>query len=211
MDHLVHERLYRSNETIKRVSSASICICGCGAIGANLADSLSRMGVRHIRLIDFDRVEQHNIGTQPWLNEDIGMKKVVALFNIIYRATRFSPVTSDNKLDAGNQSKLIGKPDLIIDAFDNSDSRGCVVAYADRTHIPCLHIGLAADYAEIIWNERYKVPQASGADDCNYPLARTTIMLAVAVATEVVIRFIDKKIMRNYTITLNDFAIKELI
>ena len=44
---------------------------------------------------------------------------------------------------------------------------------------------LAADYAEIIWNDRYRVPSPSHDDVCDYPLARNLVTLAVSVACEV--------------------------
>ena len=34
-----------------------------------------------------------------------------------------------------------------------------------------MHIGLAADYCEIIWNERYRVSSDTATDVCDYPLA----------------------------------------
>ena len=33
-----HERFYRGNDVIERLSRASITICGAGALGSNLAD-----------------------------------------------------------------------------------------------------------------------------------------------------------------------------
>jgi hypothetical protein len=41
---------------------------------------------------------------------------------------------------------------LIVDVFDNSISRQVVKDYADRTGTLCLHAGLSADYAEVMWN-----------------------------------------------------------
>lgn len=38
--------------------------------------------------------------------------------------------------------------------------------------IPCLHIGLANSYAEIIWNSIYRLPSPTNDDVCDYPLAR---------------------------------------
>jgi molybdopterin-synthase adenylyltransferase len=48
-------------------------------------------------------------------------------------------------------------------------------------------------------------------DVCDYLLARNLVMLAVAVACEVVINFIARSEKQNYTITLSDFAIGPLV
>lgn len=57
-----------------------IVIVGAGGIGSAIAWLLAKMGVRHIRIIDFDTVEPHNIPNQlPYDNEDIGKPKVEAL------------------------------------------------------------------------------------------------------------------------------------
>ena len=77
--------------------------------------------------------------------------------------------------------------------------------------IPCVHVGLAADYSEIIWNQHYRVPSAANDDVCDYPLARNLVMLTVAVACEVIVTFAATKEQQNLTCTIGDFAVKPLI
>ena len=89
----------------------------------------------------------------------------------------------------------------------NQLQRPAGLAAAD---IPCLHIGLSANYAEVIWNESYRVPHDvgdAGADVCDYPLARNLIQFAVALASEAVIRFVLDGQQRNYSFTLRDLRI----
>ncbi len=76
--------------------------------------------------------------------------------------------------------------------------------------IPCLHAGLSADYAEVIWNEFYRVPSEVNDDVCDYPLARNLVMLTVAVACEAIASFIATKEQRNFTITLKDLSVQSL-
>ncbi len=76
--------------------------------------------------------------------------------------------------------------------------------------MPCLHIGLFADYAEVIWDEAYRVPSDVGADVCDYPLARNLVLLAVALASEVLVRYLIDGTRSNWSVTLRDFAIRPL-
>jgi len=99
---------------------------------------------------------------------------------------------------------------LIVDAFDNSNSRAVVTEHAKAEGIDCLHVGLASDYAEVIWSETYRVPSSENDDVCDYPLARNLIMLAVAVAAETIVDWVDSKQKKSHTITLRDFAIADL-
>lgn len=73
------------------------------------------------------------------------------------------------RLTAANAHKLLGRPDLVIDAFDNGGSRQAVKDSCDKTHMPCLHAGLGGDYAEVIWNSEYRVPSLTNDDVCDYP------------------------------------------
>ena len=113
------------------------------------------------------------------------------------------------ELSAKNAKKLLQGASIVVDSFDNSESRKLVKAYGMDTGTPCLHVGLNGDYAEVIWNENYRVPSEEGQDVCDYPLARNLILMAVVVASESLIRFITRGEKKNYTITLGDFAVRE--
>ena len=70
--------------------------------------------------------------------------------------------------------------------------------------------GLAAGYAEVIWNEQYRVPSPAQDDVCDYPLARNLVTLTVAVTCETIIRHIANGARESYTLTLDDFAVRRL-
>ena len=80
-----HETSYRGDEALRKLAAAHVTIAGVGALGSNLADSLARQGVEQLRLIDMDRVEEHNLGTQIYGVADIGSLKVDAAENLLYR------------------------------------------------------------------------------------------------------------------------------
>ena len=82
--------------------------------------------------------------------------------------------------------------------------------YADRTGTTCLHAGLSTDYAEVIWNEVYRVPSDVNDDVCDYPLARNLVMLTMAVACEAIVSFVATGEQRHFTITLKDLSVQSL-
>ena len=54
------------------------------------------------------------------------------------------------------------------------------------------------------------MPQDVAGDVCDYPLARNLILLAVAVASEVIVRFVLEGERKDFSVTLRDFAIRPL-
>jgi sulfur carrier protein ThiS adenylyltransferase len=61
-----------------RIDKCIATVIGVGAIGRQVALQLTAMGISHLQLIDFDRVEIHNLATQGYLTEDIKHLKVDA-------------------------------------------------------------------------------------------------------------------------------------
>ncbi len=205
-----HETLYRGAETLTRLAGARLAVCGAGAVGSNLTLHLARQGVRNIRVIDFDRVEAHNIGTQSYSNDDVGMFKVEALQADVFRAVGVEIEAVRKELTPANAGKLLAGAEVVVDGFDNHTARSAVTEHCRAAGLPCLHVGLNADYAEILWNEGYRVPQdaiAGGANICEYPLARALILFAVALAGESFVRYVVEGRCENYSFTLRDLQI----
>jgi molybdopterin/thiamine biosynthesis adenylyltransferase len=206
----LHEGIYRGIQAMDRIRNVSAALCGTGAVGSNLSLNLARQGVASFILIDHDRVEPHNLGTQIWSEVEVGLLKVECLRNRLFDELGLEAAIRSKKLTAQNADKLLQGATLIVDSFDNSASRQVVKEYALRNGIACLHVGLNGNYAEVIWNETYRVPSDAGQDVCDYPLARNLILLAVAVASECLVRYICGQEQKSYTITLGDFAVREL-
>lgn len=210
MRQLEHEIAYRGEEIMKMLQSRPITVCGIGAIGSNLIENMIRQGFETIRAIDDDRIDAHNLHTQIWAKRDIGLLKTQALKNHIFNINQISVDVVKLRLTGNSIPKYLKKGAIVIDGFDNAESRKLVQKYCKENDIDCMHIGLYQNYAEVIWNENYTIEDDSAAADvCEYPLARNVILLAVSVATEVLIRFISQGIKSQYTITLGDFKISQ--
>jgi len=203
-----HEQLYRSAELMGRLRAQPVTVCGAGALGANVAESLARSGFGRLRVVDRDRIEERNLSTQPYHRADVGAHKAKLLANSLYRALGVRLEARAEELTARSAGKLLDG--LVVDAFDNSASRQAVSDACREKGLACLHAGLAAGYAEVIWDEHYRVPSAAQDDVCDYPLARNLVTLAVAVACEALVRYVATGERESYTLTLGDLAVRRL-
>jgi molybdopterin/thiamine biosynthesis adenylyltransferase len=209
-DKFHHEALYRGADSLAKLANVSVTLCGAGALGSHLADNLARQGFRHLRVIDRDRVEEHNVSTQLYGESEVGAWKVEVLRQRLFRATGIEIDAVRKELTERTARALLQDGGLVIDTFDNSASRGLIQEHCRALQLPALHVGLYADYGEAIWDERYRVPQDVAGDVCDYPLARNLILLTVAVASETVIRWALDHVQHNFSITLQDFAVRPL-
>ncbi|MDF0552880.1 ThiF family adenylyltransferase [Kamptonema sp. UHCC 0994] len=208
MSTLFHEQLYRTPAVMSILKKLPVTVCGAGALGANITENLARSGFENLKVIDRDRIEERNLSTQPYYRSDVGAFKAKILANNLYRALGVKVDPQSKELTAANAAVLLANSALVIDTFDNSVGRQAVKDGCESAGIPCLHVGLATDYAEVIWNQGYRVPSPANDDICDYPLARNLVMLTVAVACEVIINFAANKEQQSFTVTLGDFAIK---
>lgn len=74
------EALMVSRHTPKvheKVKKAKIAIAGLGGLGSTVALALGRVGVGHIKIIDFDVVEPSNLNRQQYFIRHIGMKNAI--------------------------------------------------------------------------------------------------------------------------------------
>ena len=203
-----HEAMYRTEEAIAKIAALRLALCGVGAVGSNLADNLVRQGFSKLRAIDHDKVEEHNVGTQLYGESEVGLWKVEALRTRLFRAAGVEIEPVRKEMTDKNAQSLLKDVDLVIDSFDNSASRRLVQETARAMKVPCLHVGLHADYCEVIWDEQYRVPNDVAGDVCDYPLARNLVLLAVAIASETVVRFAIDGARHSWSATLGDFAVR---
>lgn len=210
MSSLEHEINYRSKELFTKMSKAGIFVCGAGALGSNLINNLVRQGIVNISVIDMDRVEEKNIATQTYTIKDIGQMKVAALKAAIYQTTKKSILTIDKELRANNVNKLFKGQELIVDVFDNWESRKIVKHACEAMKLPCVHAGMSdSGFAEIKWNDNYKIPhvETKQNDICDYPLAANLVHLTVSVLAEVIVQFITAGDKISREITLKDIGV----
>lgn len=187
-----------------------ITICGAGTLGANLAETLARMGFTRLRLIDRDKVEARNLSVQPYSRAEIGAPKARALANTLYRAVqaRVEPLTVE--LTAANAPELLKESALVVDAFDNHSARAAVSQVTRAAHLPCLHVGFSPDglYGSGVWEPDYQVPRETPGDPCDYPLTRPFALALSSLAARAIADFFRLDLAHEFEMTWNDLKIR---
>jgi hypothetical protein len=66
-----------------------ILVVGAGGIGSNFVYCLGKSTLMRIFLMDSDKVEYHNVGTQFFTKEDVGSNKVRAMYEYMSKCNRY--------------------------------------------------------------------------------------------------------------------------
>ena len=74
------ERYSRQRDIVptERLAQCKATVIGVGAIGRQVALQLAAMGISWLQLIDYDSVEESNLASQGYLENDLGRPKVQA-------------------------------------------------------------------------------------------------------------------------------------
>jgi len=111
----------RIKETL---SKKTVGIAGAGGLGSNAAVSLARSGIGKLIIVDFDRIEKSNLNRQYYFLDQIGMKKVDALKENIFRINPHILIeTMQLKLKPGEMYKPFTTSDIIIEALDDAKTK----------------------------------------------------------------------------------------
>lgn len=115
-------------EAVRKLQAATVAVCGLGGLGSNIAISLARAGVGKLILIDFDCVDVTNLHRQQYKACQVGMPKPDAL---LANLNEIAPYTEYEmhfeKVTAENAEALLGKADVVCEAFDNAEAKAMLV------------------------------------------------------------------------------------
>ena len=117
-----------SPEIQEKLSAGRVAIAGLGGLGSNVAYALARIGVGHLRLIDFDVVDITNLNRQQYFMEHIGMPKTEALESLLKKINPYLDIRTDCvRVTEDNIKELFGEWDIVCEAFDDPDAKAMLV------------------------------------------------------------------------------------
>ncbi len=134
------------------LGESRVFLCGCGALGTVVADSLVRAGVGFLRIVDRDFVETSNLQRQVLFDEaDVasGMPKAIAAAEKLRRINsevEVEPVVAD--VDFRNVRDFAGDVDLIVDGTDNFEVRFLLNDAALELGKPWIYAGVVGSHGQ---------------------------------------------------------------
>lgn len=151
--------MFLGPEGFEKLRNAFVVVVGCGGVGSHCAAALARSGVARLRLVDFDQVtlsslNRHAVATLA----DVGTAKVQCLRRRLLaiapwvcfdlRQEKYWDEAADRLLEPwggedidGDAMEIAGsgkKPDFVVDAIDNIDTKVSLLKYCHDHGLPVI-------------------------------------------------------------------------
>ncbi|MEK6260053.1 MAG: ThiF family adenylyltransferase [Planctomycetota bacterium] len=136
----------------ERLRAARVLLCGCGALGTVLADTLVRAGVGLLRIVDRDFVDLSNLQRQVLFDEqdvDEHLPKAIVAADKLARVNSqvtLEPHVAD--VDWRNVREFARDVDLILDGTDNFETRFLINDVSLETGIPWVYAGVVGSHGQ---------------------------------------------------------------
>lgn len=131
-----NERYSRQRDIVpaERIADCKATVIGVGAIGRQVALQLTAMGIPWLQLIDFDVVEESNLASQGYLEDDLNKLKVDATSDLCWQ------INSNMEIQAVPERfrRSIEIGNVIFCAVDRIDVRRLIwQAVKDKVNFYC--------------------------------------------------------------------------
>lgn len=136
----------------RRLLNSKVLLCGCGALGTVLAETMVRSGVGFLRIVDRDYVELSNLQRQTLYDErdvEERLPKAIAAgrkLSAINSQIKLDPVVAD--IDHTNILQFAEGMDLILDGTDNFEIRFLINDASLETRIPWIYAGVIGAHGQ---------------------------------------------------------------
>ena len=112
----------------EKLNNAKVAIAGLGGLGSNIAVALARIGVSHLHLIDFDKVDISNLNRQHYFISHLNKYKTQALAEQLQMINPYLNIVTDCiKVTEDNIFSLFKDEDIICEAFDVPENKAMLV------------------------------------------------------------------------------------
>ena len=129
--------LLLGTEIMSEIAHKKVIIFGIGGVGSWCAESLTRSGIRHLTIVDSDRICVTNINRQIHATSiTVGEVKTDALKKRLLEINPAAEITSIQKIynHQNHDFFQLDQYDYIIDAIDSLGSKIDLIRRATRTH-----------------------------------------------------------------------------
>ena len=164
---LIRKALERSErllgaDGINKLKNASAAVFGVGGVGSWCAESLVRSGIRHLTIVDSDRVCVTNCNRQLMATSaTVGQSKVEALKRHLLEINPNAEITALHRRYTGEPLEGELAADYVIDAIDSLDCKLALITQAtssaDITFFSSMGAAMKTDPTRIKTAEFWKV------------------------------------------------------
>ena len=147
---IVPERYLRNCKSLRpadqvKLLQSRVCIVGLGGLGGLVTETLARVGIGQLTLVDGDVFEAHNLNRQLLSTADrLGRSKAEAAAE---RVAAINPGIRTKAvaayLKASNAAEIISDYHLVVDCLDNIRSRFILASAASQAGIPMVSAAVA--------------------------------------------------------------------
>lgn len=126
----IHDALVQRHgaQVQERLDAARVAIAGLGGLGSNVAVSLTRIGVGHLHLVDFDTVDVTNLNRQQYFAHQIGMAKTEVLAQNLKAINPYLDVRATcARVTPDNVEELLADAQIVCEAFDVPENKAMLV------------------------------------------------------------------------------------
>lgn len=152
----MQDRYERNREAItpgeqQLLAEKHVLVVGCGGLGGYIIETLGRLGVGYITVVDGDVFQPSNLNRQLLSSmENLGRSKAEAAAE---RMAAINPevqvIPVSEYLTAENAAALLRGQDAVVDALDRAQARLLLAEHAARAGIPVVHGAIAGWCARI--------------------------------------------------------------
>ncbi|QTA37327.1 HesA/MoeB/ThiF family protein [Thermosipho ferrireducens] len=143
-----HEKLL-GKETMEKISQTNVLVAGAGGLGSTVLQLLVRLGFSNITIVDPKIVDPPDLNRQIlYTREDLGKHKaLIAKERLLSINPSCEILSIIDEIDENfNLEKNI---DIVIDCFDNFESRFILESWCEKKGIPFVHGGVEEYRAQV--------------------------------------------------------------
>ncbi len=205
-----------SAEDIQKIHNTSVCVIGCGGLGAPIIESLARLGVEKITAVDNTIFDETCYNRHIYANDrTMGLPKAVVLKKFLRRInSRVEINTMTLTYNDRLGPKIIKDHDIIVAAVDNNETRLLLEQHCNELNIPLMHgnvdgwtgqLGICTPGNKCV-NTFY--PDGDPVEKSKPQF--TSVIVANMIVTEITKFVLDKKAVLNklLKIDLNEYKIE---
>lgn len=147
---VIPDRYLRNRKTLNaseqiRLLQSQVCVVGLGGLGGMVTETLARMGIGRLKLVDGDVFEAHNLNRQLLSSTpDLGSAKADAAAErvaLIHPGIDVTVIGED--LTPVNAPHIVAGCGLVVDCLDNIRSRFTLQSAAQSAGIPMVSAAVA--------------------------------------------------------------------